>query len=131
MAKLEKRVWKNGLLSDNTKIKIYQACVLSTLLYGSESWGTNSIQEKKLNSFHLRCIRRILAIKWQAKRTTDEVLQQAGIPSLYAILMQRRLRWLGHVRRMEEGRIPQDMLYGELSGISPQRTAATAFQGCL
>ena len=30
------------------------------------------------------------------------------------LLSQRRLRWLGHVRRMDTGRIPKDMLYGEL-----------------
>ena len=36
-------------------------------------------------------------------------------PSMYTILRQRRLRWLGIVRRMEDGRIPKDILYGELS----------------
>ena len=35
MAKLNKRVWVNDLLSERTKMCVYQACVLSTLLYGS------------------------------------------------------------------------------------------------
>ena len=38
MAKLNKRVWSNSLLTENTKLHVYQACVLGTLLYGSESW---------------------------------------------------------------------------------------------
>ena len=33
----------------------------------------------------------------------------------YTLLRQRRLRWLGHVRRMEDDRIPKDILYGELA----------------
>ena len=37
MARLSKRAWENTMLTTNTKMKIYQACVLSTLLYGSES----------------------------------------------------------------------------------------------
>ena len=37
------------------------------------------------------------------------------MPSMFAILTQRRLRWLGHVTRMEDGRIPKDILYGELA----------------
>ena len=35
--------------------------------------------------------------------------------SMYTLLRQRRLRWLGHVRHMEDGRIPKDILYGELA----------------
>ena len=71
-------------------------------------------QEKKLNSFRLRCLRRILDISWQDKITNTEVLESASSFSIYTLLSQRRLRWLGHVHRMANGRTPKDMLYGEL-----------------
>lgn len=114
MARLNKRVWQNHNLTEKTKLRVYQACVLSTLLYSSETWTTYASQEKKLNSFHLRCLRRILRIQWQDKVPNTEVLERAGINSMLAILSERRLRWLGHVRRMDPGRIPKDLLYGEL-----------------
>lgn len=47
--------------------------------------------------------------------TNFEVLSLASLPSLFTILRQRRLRWLGHILRMEDGRVPKDILYGELS----------------
>ena len=43
------------------------------------------------------------------------MLSRAGLPTMYTLLRQRRLRWLGHIRRMEDGRIPKDILYGELA----------------
>jgi len=65
MAKLNERVWINDLLSEKTKLQVYRSCVLSTLLYGSELWPTYARQEKRLNRFHLCCLRRLLQIKWQ------------------------------------------------------------------
>ena len=115
MNRLKKRVWQNSKLTIKTKMKVYSACVLSTLLYGSETWTTYTKQEQRLNSFHLRCLRRIMNIRWQDKITNTEVLTRAGIPSIPALLTTRRLRWLGHVRRMDDGRIPKDILYGEVA----------------
>ena len=115
MAKLSKRVWENTKLTERTKLCVYQACVISTLLYGSESWTTYASHERKLNSFHLRCLRRVLGIKWQDKVPNSEVLTRASAQSMFAVLSERRLRWLGHVRRMSPGRIPKDLLYGELA----------------
>ena len=41
-------------------------------------------------------------------------LSVLALPTMYT-LRKRRLRWLGHVRRMEDGRIPKYILYGELA----------------
>jgi len=115
MARLKRRVWDNTMLTINTKMMVYRACVLSTLLYGSEAWTVYTRQEKRLSAFHMRCLRRLLRITWQDRITNIDVLSRAGMPSMYTILTQRRLRWLGHVCRMEDGRIPKDILYGELT----------------
>ena len=56
--------------------------------------------QRKLNVFHLRCLRRVLGVSWQDKVTINEDLHRAGISSMYI------LRWLGHVHWMEDGRIP-------------------------
>lgn len=113
--KLTERAWNNKYLKTSTKTRIYEACVTSTLLYGAETWTTYKGQERKLNKFHLRCLRKILGIKWQDKVTNAQVLQRAKSMSIMSILLKKRLRWLGHVQRMEPARIPKRLLYGELS----------------
>ena len=114
MSKLSQRVWENQKLTISTKMAVYRACIISKLLYGSESWTTYAAQEKRLNVFHLRCLRRILSISWQERIANSTVLERADIPSVFTLLRQRRLRWIGHVFRMVEGRIPKHLLYGEL-----------------
>ena len=115
MFSLTKRVWTNDKLTEHTEIQVYRACALSTLLYSSESWTLRARREKKFNAFHMRSFRRTLHITWQDKVTNNSVLERPGIPSMYTLLKQRRMRWLGHVVRMDDGRIPKDLLYGELA----------------
>jgi len=62
LSRLTKRVWESKKLTVKTKMAVYNACVVSTLLYGSETWTTYASQERRLNSFHMRCLRRILGI---------------------------------------------------------------------
>ena len=115
MACLAKRVWENSMLTTNTKMKVYQACVLSTLLYASEAWTLYSCQGCRLNAFHLCYLRRILGITWQDCVPNKNVLAQGGIPSMFALLTQSHLHWLGHVSHMQDVQILKDMLYNELA----------------
>ena len=114
MSRLTKRVWSNNELAEHTKFQVYRACVLSALLYGSESWSVHTRQEQKLKAFRMFCLRRILNIAWQDKVANTTVLEKAEILSMFSLLKQIRLRWLGHVVRMDDGRITKYLLYGEL-----------------
>ena len=109
LSRLTKRVWSNNKFSDHTKVNVHKACAISTLLYGSESCTMRAHQEKRLNVFHMNCLRRILGITWQDKVTNKVVLEKAGIPSFYTLLKQRHMGLLGHVTRMKDGRIPKDL----------------------
>ena len=115
LALLRKRIWDNTMLIISNKMKVYQACVLSTLLYSSKTWILYSCQERRLNTFHPRCLRRILGITWQDYVSNKDVVAQAGLPSMFALLNQRRLGWLGHVSRMKDWQIPKDILYSKLT----------------
>ena len=59
---LKKPVFRDKNLALNTKRKVYQACVLSILLYGTECWISLKRHIRKLNTFHHRCLRPILEI---------------------------------------------------------------------
>ncbi|GFR86704.1 hypothetical protein ElyMa_006059900 [Elysia marginata] len=118
MARLSKRVWDDTMLTLNTKMRMYQACIVSTLLYGSESWTLYSHQEQRLNALHMLSLRPLQSITWQNRVTNTGVLAQPGMSSPFAILSQKRLRWLRHMCRMEDRRIPKDFRYCKLASAS-------------
>src|SRR6218665_1708460 len=49
--KLEK-IWKSNGCGIRTKIRLYEAVVLSTLLYGSETWSMTVVNGRKLDATH-------------------------------------------------------------------------------
>jgi hypothetical protein len=69
MANLNEIVWDNAHLTVKTKKLVCQECVSSTLLYGSNTCALYAKHTKQLNSVHMRCLRKILYIKWKDKVT--------------------------------------------------------------
>ena len=98
-----------------TKIAVYRAIVLTSLLYGSETWTLCRHQIRKLDQFHLRCLRSVAGIKSQDRIANAEVLRTCGISCIEAFLLQAQFRWIGHVVRMSSTRIPKQVLCGQLA----------------
>ena len=113
--RLHKRVWNNKSLKCKTKSRVYRAVVLTTLFYGSETWVTYRSHIRLLERFHQRCLRTILNIHWSDFITNVEVLEQAEVSSIEAMILKYQLRWVGHVSRMEDHRLPKIVMFGELS----------------
>nr|VZI16230.1 unnamed protein product [Spirometra erinaceieuropaei] len=113
--RLRNTVWKRHGLQLSTKLKMYKAVILPTLLYGAETWTVYTRQARRLNHFHLSCLRRILRLNWQDRIPDTEVLERTGILSIYAILRQMQLRWSGHLVRMDDERLPKRLFYGDVA----------------
>ena len=118
--RLRDRVFANRNLRISTKVAVYHAVCVSTLLYGCETWTVYSRQMRLLESFHTQCLKRILNISWQERIPHTEILHRSSITSIESMFIQRTLRWAGHVARMDESRLPRILLYSELaSGTRP------------
>ena len=83
-----------------SNMRIYNACVLSVLLYGSETWPLSASLARRLAGFETRAQRRVLGIRRQDRVTIEELRRRSLQPPLPRLLAQRRLRWFGHVLRM-------------------------------
>ena len=119
--KLTKRLWRKSGIRLMTKIAVYKAAVLSSLLYGSEAWTLPRRLVRKLEKFHLSSLRKIAGIRWYHKVPNFQVLEKCKIMSINSMLGQNKLRWVGHVTRMDDHRIPKRLMYGRLARGSSQR----------
>ena len=119
--RLSRRLWTNRDIRLDTKISVYKAAVLTSLLYGCETWTLNKKQLVRLEKFHQTSLRRIAKIRWFHKVTNYEVLSRCNISTLQSMIDSSRLRWTGHVVRMNDDRIPKALLYGRLATGRPRR----------
>ncbi len=101
-------LYRRSEISTKTKIRIFKATVLPTLLYGSESWALLVRQLRRLESFQMRCIRYILGIRFATHGNVshDSLRLRCDIRPISDQLRINRLRWLGHLARMNSSRIP-------------------------
>ena len=117
---LTKHIWDVKQISLQVKLRVYRACVLSVLLYGEESWTTTFSCRKKMETFHMKCLRKICKVTiWDQENwhMNNLVLRQfLCMPTIKQLVTQARLRWLGHLARMPSERLPKQMLFAFLPG---------------
>ncbi|VDL90727.1 unnamed protein product [Schistocephalus solidus] len=88
--------WNRHGLHLSTKLRIYKAVILPTLLYGAETWIVYQKQARKLNHFHLSCLRGILKLTWQDRIPDTKVLEQTGILSTAEIAAFTAITFSAH-----------------------------------
>ena len=107
-------------LSTATKRSLYTMFVLPVLLHGSECWSLTAANLQTLRVFHHDCVRRICKVsrwwQWRHRVTTKRLLNMLEVPDLLAYIDQRTLRWLGHIARMGQHRLPKRLLFSWVIG---------------
>ena len=111
---LQKGLWSRREISTKTKSRIYQAIVRTSLLYGCETWAVTASDQRKLEVFDNDCLRRILRVRRIDHVPVITLRRTCHLISVPSLLLQRRLRWFGHVSRR-----PQDELLHRALHISP------------
>ena len=109
------------LLYKNLKIKIYKIIILPVVLYGCETCSLILREECRLRVFEKRILRRIFGHKrdrngecWRLHNEEHHSFHRS--PNIVRVIKSRRLRWTGHVARMEESRCAFKILTGKPTG---------------
>ena len=91
----------NRYINIKTRGKIFNFCVHSVLLYGSERWAMRKEDKARLERNDRAMLRWICGVKISDRVSLDSLYQCLGIAPLTTLLRSRRLRWFGHVSRSD------------------------------
>ena len=58
---------------------------------------------------------KLLNTRWEMRLLSNEIFKRAQLPSVEVTILQHRLRWAGHVMRIDPSRLPWIILYGKLN----------------
>ena len=108
-------VWRNPHIDLWMKKQLYIALPLSIALWGCESWTLTAENQRKLNTFHHKAIRKILNITMfeveEKKITNEEVRRKlGGIKNIDEFIRQRGLDTLATQLRLPDSRLPKKLV---------------------
>ena len=107
-------VFRSKGLTVKAKLAVFKGAVLSSLFYGAETWAIKQGHLHMLEGFVSSCLRQILQQPISKRMPNACLFRIADVTPVAFTLRKMRLRWLGHVARMTDDRMPKWMLYGEM-----------------
>jgi len=111
------KIWQNRGIAQVTKVKIYETLVLSVLLYNSETWTMKESTKNYVRVFEMGCLRKILGVSRRDHIRNSDIRSTLNIQmDVVQKIQRRRLKYFGHVVRMEGNRFPNVALYGQIQG---------------
>ena len=104
--------WRDlsGVISDKymprkLKIKLYMTVIRPVLLYGVECWTVRKKEEQIFEKTEMQMLRRIKGVTLRDRVKSVDIRKELGVSSIQEKVTKMRIRWYGHMKRMEENEV--------------------------
>ena len=98
-----KKVWCQSKIPLQKKLMVYEAQVISILMYNSSCWGMPKSYWDKLDACHRNHLRKIMNVSWQrSMMSKDTLYKQSNSTPLSKRAELSRWKMLGHILRSDE-----------------------------
>jgi hypothetical protein len=108
---------KSKNMSQEAKLNVYKTIIKPAVTYGYEAWTLTKREESHINIWERKVLRKIFGPvndrgNWRI-RSNKELTDLYQDTDLVTVIKTSRLRWLGHVCRVEEQRDPKKTIEGK------------------
>ena len=124
-------ILNNRGIALKTRGHVYNAAVRSVLLYGSETWPLTSEDLSRLTRNDNSMVRWICSARLADRHRTKDLQSLLGIKGIADVCRNGRLRWLGHLERMDKDRWPKKVLDYEINGKYPRGRPKKRCRDCI
>ena len=91
-------IFKSRDITWPTKVRLVKAMVFPVVMYGCESWTVKKAECQRIDAFELWCWRRLLRVRWTARRSNQSILKEVSPEcSLEELMLKLKLQYLGHL----------------------------------
>ena len=99
-----------------TKVRLVKAMVFPIVMYGCESWTIKKAECRRTDAFELWCWRRLLRVRWTARKSNQSILKEISPGcSLEGLMLKLKLQYFGHLMRRVDS-LEKALMLGGIGG---------------
>ena len=91
-------IFKSRDITLPTKVRLVKAMVFPVVMYGYESRTIKKAEHRRIDAFELWCWRRLLRVRWTARRSNQSILKEISPGcSLEGLMLKLKLQYFSHL----------------------------------
>ena len=99
-----------------TKVHLVKAMVFPVVMYGCEHWTVKKAEHQRIDAFELWCWKRLLRVRWTARRSNQSILKETSPQcSLEGLMLKLKLQYFGHLMQRADS-FEKTLIMGKIEG---------------
>ena len=109
-------ILKSRDITLSTKVRLVKAMVFPVVMYGCLSWTVKKAECRRIDAFEVWCWRRLLRVRWTARRSSESILMEINPAcSLEGLMLKVKLQYFGHLMRRADS-CEKTLMLGKIEG---------------
>ena len=117
---MRKEVLERRELLKKTKLRVFNAMVVPTLIYGCETWTMQRRHESKLQASEMMFLRRVEGVSRLDRVRNEDVRRSLGQEAVVDMVKEKQRRWKVKMEEMNTDRLVKQVYEEEMTGKRPR-----------
>ena len=120
---LRRQVIERKELSKATKLRIINAMVVPTLLYGSETWTLQKRHRSKIQAMEMRFLRKVEGVTTLDRVSNEDIRRRLWVEAVLAVVDRKKKEWRERIEGMSQERLVRRVFEEDVCGRRPRGRA--------